>query len=135
VLTAPNVILTLKLAVVAVTLLLIASIVALLRGRYRLHGRINVLVFFLTGSALLGLEITTRLLEPGLLEDYFRRTDSLTELRIHLCFSVPCAVLLPMLLLTGLLGRVRLHYPLAFVFLAFWVGTFITGVFYLPHAP
>ena len=36
---------------------------------------------------------------------------------------------------SALRGRIALHYPLALVFLAFWIGTFVTGVFFLPHTP
>ena len=50
-LTGPNVILTLKVAVAAVTVLLLASLVALARGQYRLHGRINLVFFTLTLAA------------------------------------------------------------------------------------
>ena len=56
-LTAENTILALKIAVSAVTVLLLASFVALLRGNIRLHGRINTVFFILTISALVGLEV------------------------------------------------------------------------------
>jgi hypothetical protein len=82
-----------------------------------------------------GLEVIARLIEPDLFREYFTKTDAWTELYIHLCFSVPSALLLPILLYSGLRRRISLHYPLALVFLVFWVGTFITGVFFLPHAP
>jgi hypothetical protein len=135
VLSAALVILVLKVAVVAVTLLLIASLVALALGRYRLHGRINLVFFTLTLLALVGLEVVARLIEPDLFIDYFTKTDAWTELYIHLCFSVPSALLLPVLLYSGLRGRIRLHFPLALVFLVFWIGTLITGVFFLPYTP
>ena len=51
------VILVLKVAVVAVTVLLAGSLVALACGRYRLHGRINIAFFALTLAALVGLEL------------------------------------------------------------------------------
>ena len=41
----------------------------------------------------------------------------------------------PILLYSGLRGRIALHYPLALLFLVFWIGTFVTGVFFLPHTP
>ena len=50
-LTGPNVILTLKIAVAAVTVILAASLICLLRGRYRLHGRLNIVFFILTVAA------------------------------------------------------------------------------------
>jgi hypothetical protein len=133
VLTASNVILVLKFAVVAVTLLLIASLIALARGKFRLHGRINIVFFVLTEIAVIGLEVIARWVDPSLFPDYFNNTDAWTELRIHLCFSVPSALILPVLLYTGLRRHIRVHYPLALVFLVFWIGTFVTGVFFLPH--
>ena len=133
-LTAPNVILALKLAVVAVTLLLIASLIALVRGKYRLHGRINLFFFVLTETALVGLEVIARAIDPDLFRDYFTDMNAWNELKVHLCFSIPSAILLPVLFITGFRRRIRIHYPLALVFLAFWIGTFVTGVFFLPHS-
>ena len=132
-LTAPIVILVLKIAVVAVTLLLIASLIALAAGRYRLHGRINIVFFVLTEIAFIGLEVIARGIDPDLFRDYFTNTDAWSELRVHLCFSIPSALILPVLLYTGLRRRIGIHYPLALIFLLFWIGTFITGVFFLPH--
>jgi hypothetical protein len=40
---------------------------------------------------------------------------------------------MPMMLYTGLTGRRRVHLSLAVVFGALWTGTFLTGVFFLPH--
>jgi hypothetical protein len=134
VLTAANVILVLKFAVIAVTLLLIASLIALVRGKYHLHGRINFVFFVLTELAVIGLEIIARIIDPDLFRNYFDYTDAWTELKVHLCFSIPSAILLPILLYTGLRRRIRIHYPLALVFLVFWIGTFVTGVFFLPHS-
>src|SRR5258707_15327701 len=97
-LTGPNVILSLKVAVAAVTVLLLASLLALARGRYRLHGRINLAFFTLTLAAVLGLELLIRVTHPGLFDyiwnDEVRRSRMVT----HLCFSVPSAVLMPALL-------------------------------------
>jgi hypothetical protein len=133
VLTAENVILTLKVAVVAVTLLLLGSLAALLVGRYRLHGRLNLAVFILTIAALLGLEGIARLLAPDLFRDYFDKTDAWTALYVHLSFSMPAAAVLCVMLYTGLRHRRALHVPLGFCFLALWAGTLITGLFFLPH--
>src|SRR6266478_8188192 len=63
-LTGPNVILTLKVAVSVVTLIFLSSLVALARGQYRLHGRINMVFFSLTVVALLGLEVVARIIDP-----------------------------------------------------------------------
>jgi hypothetical protein len=132
VLTGPNVILTLKIAVVAVTVLLLASLVALATGRRRLHGRINFFFFVLTLAAVLGLELLIRFVKP----DVFDYLDDATRsaLRLHLWFSIPAAVLLPVMYFTGRTGRGRLHFALAMVFVILWIGTFVTGVFFLPHS-
>ena len=132
-LTGPNVILALKTAVIAVTLLLLASLAALLRGRYRLHGRLNLAFFTLTLTAVLGLELVTRVLVPDAF-DYIRDNETLSQaMRIHLCFSVPSLIVLPAMLYTGLRRLRAAHLTLAVLFAALWTGTFITGVFYLPH--
>lgn len=130
-LTGPQVILALKLAVAAVTLLLLASLVALARGNIRLHGRINLAFAALTLAALLGLELLARGLNPNLF-DYFT-PETVQALRIHLGFSVPAAVLLPLMLYTGLTRRRRLHIALAVLFSILWAGTVVTGLFFLPH--
>ncbi len=133
VLTAGTVILILKIAVIAVTLLLVASLLALRLGRPRWHGRINLVVFVLTLSALLGLEVVARAINPRLFNEHFDRTDAWGALYIHLAFSLPAAAVLLVMLVTGLRRNIRIHYPLGLVFLVIWTGTFITGVFFLPH--
>jgi uncharacterized membrane protein YozB (DUF420 family) len=132
-LTAENVILTLKIAVAAVTLLLLSSLFALARGNYALHGRINVVFFVLTLTALLGLEVVARILSPAMFADYFDRTGAWTELYVHLSFSLPAAVLLPFMLVTGRRRSRNVHIALGILFLALWTGTFVTGIFFLPH--
>jgi hypothetical protein len=129
--TGPQVILLLKIAVTAVTVLFLASVVALARGKYRLHGRLNLGVLVLTYVALLGLELLVRVLDPGVF-DYFD-ADARRWLTIHLFFSVPAAVLLPVMLYTGRTHRGTLHVILAVLFCVLWAGTFVTGVFFLPH--
>jgi len=134
VLTAENVILTLKIAVIGVTLLFLSSLVALARGNYRLHGRINLVFCMLTLAALLGLEVVARLVEPDLFKDHFNRTQTWEALYIHLCFAMPSALVLPLMLYTGLRGMRAVHLGLAVVFVILWTGTFTTGVFFLPHS-
>jgi hypothetical protein len=131
VLTGTNIILTLKIAVGAVTVLLAASLVAVAKGRYRLHGRINLAFFILTLAAVLGLEIVIRFVDPSTF-DYLRAKPELT---IHLCFSVPSALLMPAMLYTGLTRRRQIHLMLACLFGVCWAGTFITGIFFLPVTP
>jgi uncharacterized membrane protein YozB (DUF420 family) len=130
---AGYVILVLKIAVAAVTILLAASLLALARGRYRLHGRINTVFFVLTIAALLGLEVIARLLDPELFNQYLEEHRAADALRIHLGFSIPSALLLFFMLITGWAHRRYWHIGLGVVFLVLWTGTFITGIFFLPH--
>jgi uncharacterized membrane protein YozB (DUF420 family) len=133
VLTPGQVILTLKVAVSAVTILLVAALVAVAKGHYRLHGRLNLAFFTLTLTAVLGLEVAIRVVDPGLFQ-VIKDNDALRQaLTIHLCFSVPSLVVMPAMLYTGLTHRRTLHLLLALVFAVLWTGTFITGVFFLPH--
>lgn len=134
-LTAWNTILLLKIAVTAVTVLLLASLAALARGNYRLHGRINMVFFILTLTALLGLEGVARLAEPEMFGRYFKETNTENALSVHLTFSIPAALLLPFMLYTGLKRKRRIHLTLAVLFSVLWMGTFITGLFFLPHSP
>jgi hypothetical protein len=133
VLNAGYIILALKVAVVAVTLLLLCSFAALAKGNYWLHGRINMVFFVLTLIALMGLEVVARILNPTLFADYFKAHDAMGALGVHLAFSMPAALLLPFMLATGLARRRKWHVGLGLVFLVLWTGTFITGVFFLPH--
>jgi uncharacterized membrane protein YozB (DUF420 family) len=129
--TGPQVILALKIAVTAVTLLLLTSLAALVRGNYRLHGRINLLFFGLTLIALLGLEVIVRVLNPDLFYYFDEPTRQL--LIIHLCFSLPATGVMGIMLWTGLKHYREWHLYLAGVFTVLWLGTFVTGVFFLPH--
>jgi uncharacterized membrane protein YozB (DUF420 family) len=131
ILTGPDVILSLKIAVLAVTFLFLTSLPALSRGNYWLHGRINIAFFVLTATALLVLEVLVRLINPELF-NYFD-VETKRALNIHLCFSLPSALLMPFMLWTGLTHRRRMHLTLAFLFSILWTGTFITGIFFLPH--
>jgi uncharacterized membrane protein YozB (DUF420 family) len=135
VLTGPNVILALKLAVGAVTVLLVVSLTAVVRGNYRLHGRINLVFFTLTLAALLGLEVLIRFVNPDVFQ-YIRNNEALYRaLTIHLCFSVPSAIFMPAMLYTGLRHHRAVHLTMASIFGILWTGTFVTGIFFLPHAP
>ncbi len=130
-LTGPNVILALKIAVAAVTVLFIAALIAVLRGNYRLHGRLNLIFFTLTLMAVLGLELVVRVIAPDVFV-YFNRDSALRQaLNRHLWFSVPSTFVLPAMLYTGLKGHVRAHLSLGVCFAVLWTGTFITGIFFL----
>lgn len=128
--TGPQIILTLKVLVSAVTLLLLAALAALAAGRPRLHGRINTVFFVLTLTTVLGFEVLLQFVDVSATFDESTRR----MLRVHLLFAVPAAVLLPVMFVTGLTGRRSAHVATAVVFTVAWAGTFVTGLFYLPHA-
>lgn len=133
-LTGPNVILTLKIAVALVTVLWIASLAALLVGRYRLHGRINLAFMVLTLVAVFGLEFIIRVYDPKIFDEMMAQPKVRDVMMIHLCFSIPSAILLPVMYVTGRTRRSKMHYWIAALFAVCWTGTFITGIFYLPHS-
>src|SRR4051812_32802603 len=95
--TGPQIILTLKVLVAAVTVLLVASLVALAAGRPRLHGRINTAFFVITMSTVVGFEVLLQFVDVSAAFD----ADTRAALRVHLCFAVPSAVALPVMLYTG----------------------------------
>ncbi len=134
----PYVIITLKVAVATVTVLFLASLVALAKGNYRLHGRINIVFLTLTLLAVLGLELVSRIypLLVGDDRDLFSYFDPATRhaLRIHLCFSIPSALVLPVMMYLGLTHRRSWHIALGVLFVLLWTGTFVTGIFFLPHS-
>ena len=127
------VILSLKIAVLAVTVLYVASLLALATGRTRLHGRINLAFFALTLAALVGLELIARLISPDLFDRFLDERDAKGALYIHLSFSLPAAALLFVMLFTGLKHKRAFHIAAGIVFSLLWTGTFITGIFFLPH--
>jgi uncharacterized membrane protein YozB (DUF420 family) len=130
--TGPHVILALKVAVGAVTMLLLASLTAIALGKRRLHGRINIVFFVLTITALVHFE-GLQFLSPEMFS-YFNEPGNENlrlMLRVHLCFSVPSTLLLPVMLLTGLRRRRSAHLAVAALFGVLWTGTFVTGVFFL----
>ena len=51
----------------------------------------------------------------------------------EISLTVPSALLMPLMLYTGLRGLRAVHLGLAVVFVVLWAGTFVTGVFFLPH--
>jgi hypothetical protein len=129
----PLLILILKVAVTAVTLLLVSSLFALARGDYRLHGRLNLIFFVLTVSAVLGFET---LVSPyGFAVDVKSHMNEaeLLALKIHLYFAGPLPVVMGVMLYTGLRHHRRVHLGLSVLFAILWIGTFVTGVFFLPH--
>jgi uncharacterized membrane protein YozB (DUF420 family) len=123
------VILSLKIAVATVSVLLAASVVALLRGNIRLHGRINMVFFALTTTALLVFEGLIRLYDQNMFLYFTAEQEQM--LNIHLCFSIPSALLMPVMLFTGLRHYRVPHLVLAAVFGLLWIGTFVTGIFFL----
>jgi len=127
--TGPEIILALKVLVSAVTVLFAASIVAIVTGRRKLHGRINLAFFVLTMTTVLGFELLLRL---GTDVSATFSPEARAALRVHLVFAVPAALLLPLMLWTGSTRRRRLHVPLAVLFTLIWAGTVYTGLFTLP---
>ena len=125
----PQIILTLKILVAAVTVLFGLSLIALAMKKPRLHGRINTVFFALTMLTVAGFEILLQFVD---VTEKFT-PEALQALRIHLWFAVPSAVLLPVMLFTGLTGRKTVHVVFAVAFAIMWTGTFVTGVFFLPH--
>ncbi len=133
ILTGPNVILGLKSAVSLVTVLLACAIWAAWRKKYRLHGRINMAFFALTVTTLIVFEVVIRLINPEIY-DYIKADAHLySRLKIHLGFSIPAAIMMPLMLWSGLKRRKKLHRSAAVFFLIVWIMTFLTGVFFLPH--
>jgi hypothetical protein len=120
----PQIILTLKVLVVAVTVLLLASLVALLLKRPRLHGHINTAFFVLTMLTVAGFEALLQWVDVSAAFDPAARA----ALRTHLWFSVPSALLLPAMLVTGKMRLKKLHLVLAAVFAVLWTGTVVTGL-------
>lgn len=125
------IILVLKVAVIAVTILWLASLIALAAGNTRLHGRINLVFFGLTLAALIGLEVIVRIISPGIFDNYQHYTDY--AMTVHLFFSVPSALLLFVMLFTGLKHKRVFHIATGILFSVLWSGTFITGIFLLRH--
>jgi FtsH-binding integral membrane protein len=122
--TGPQIILTLKVLVAAVTVLLLASLVALLLKRPRLHGQINTAFFVLTMLTVIAFEALLQSIDVSAAFDGAART----ALHTHLWFSVPSALLLPAMLVTGKMRLKRLHLVLSAVFAVLWTGTVVTGL-------
>lgn len=128
--TGPEIILALKVLVSAVTLLFAAAVAAILCGRKRLHGRINTAFFVLTMTTVVGFEL---LLRVGADVTSTFSPEARQALRVHLGFAIPAAVVMPVMYWSGLTRRRRVHLPLAVLFVILWAGTFVTGLFFLPH--
>jgi uncharacterized membrane protein YozB (DUF420 family) len=128
--TGPEIILTLKVLVTAVTVLLAAAVWAIATGRRRLHGRLNLVFLVLTLATVFGFELLLRL---GTDVTSQFSPEARRALGVHLWFAVPSAVMLPLMYWSGATGRRRLHLPLAAAFSVLWAGTVVTGVFFLPH--
>ena len=129
-LTGPEIILTLKVLVSTVTVLFAAALAALAAGNVKLHGRINTVFFALTMVTVLGFELLVRV-GTDITSQF--SDEARQVLRVHLCFAVPAAVILPAQFVLGAKGYKRAHVPLGLVFAVLWAGTFVTGVFFLPH--
>lgn len=126
--TGPQIIITLKILVVAVTVLLALSLVALVMKKPRRHGQINTVFFALTMLTVLCFE---GFLQVVNVSELFT-PEARHALRVHLYFSVPSTLLLPVMMATGKMHRRRLHTALGLLFVTLWTGTVITGLG-LPH--
>jgi len=131
-LTGPQVILLLKCAVGLVTILLIASGIALTKRKYRLHGVINTWMASLTLLTVMGFELLVRVVGIKVTDGWDDSTKF--ALKVHLCFVIPLVPILVFMLITGWKHRVRMHLSISVLFLILWVGMFITGMFFLPHS-
>ncbi|MFO0821894.1 MAG: hypothetical protein U0792_02050 [Gemmataceae bacterium] len=127
--TGPQIILTLKILVATVTVLLLASLVALVLKRPRLHGQINTVFFVLTLTTVIGFEVLLQFVDVTAAFN----PEAREALRTHLYFSIPSALLLPVMLFTGKTRRKSVHIAFGVLFAIVWAGTFVTGVFFLPH--
>ncbi len=127
--TGPQIILVLKILVATVTVLLAGSLVALAAKKPRVHGRINLVFFVLTLTTVVGFEVLLQFVDVSATFD----GETRRLLRIHLGFAIPSAVLLPIMLYTGKTGRKGSHVAFGVVFGIMWIGTFVTGIFFLPH--
>ena len=126
----PTIILTLKILVSTVTVLYAAAVIAIIAGRKKLHGRLNTAFFILTMTTVVGFEVLLRL---GI-DATANFSDAAREaLRIHLYFAIPSALLLPLMMLTGVRKWKALHITTGVLFTLLWLGTFVSGVFFLPH--
>ncbi len=126
----PAIILTLKVLVSVVTVLFAAAVWAIATKRKKLHGRINTVFFVLTLTTVVGFELLLRL--QGNVTEHFSPAQR-QALLIHLCFAVPSAVLLLVMMGSALLKWKRFHVACGVLFTVLWLGTFVTGVFFLPH--
>ncbi|MSR33111.1 MAG: DUF420 domain-containing protein [Gemmataceae bacterium] len=123
----------LKAAVALATLVLAAALTALARGNPRLHGRLNLVFVSLVLAALAVFELAIRLVNPGLMNALWGDPGVRQGLIIHLSFSLPATVFMLAMLATGVKRRTRVHKILAPLFLLFWIGTVVTGFFFLPN--
>jgi len=132
---AATVILVLQVAVTAVSVLLVAALVALALGRRSLHGLLNTVFFWIALSAVLGLEVAVRILWPNLSVEFFDPAGPYRRpLLLHLSFSIPATVILGAMMYTGRAHRGQTHRALSALFLIFWTGTVMTGLFGLPNS-
>ena len=100
--TGPQIILTLKVLVSAVTVLFAVAVWAIATGRKKLHGRVNTAFFVLTMTTVVGFELLLRL---GTDVSASFTPVQRQALLVHLCFAVPSAVVLPLMLLSGVSSR------------------------------
>lgn len=124
-LSGPLIILTLKVLVSLVTVIYLTAIVALVKGALRWHGRLNTLFFVLTMTTVVAFEV---LLRFGTDVSSSFSPEAREALRVHLMFSIPSTLLLPLMIVSGWIRWRRAHVPLGVLFSLCWLGTLITGL-------
>ena len=92
--TGPQVILTLKVLVVVVTLVFLFSLLALARGNFRLHGQINTVFFLLTIIAILGFEMAVHIAWPELSSEFFSEAGMVRKPLLVLLAAVALLLLI-----------------------------------------
>lgn len=127
----PQVILLLKICVGLVTVLLLASAVALAMKRPRLHGILNTVMTILTLATVVVFEVLIRFVGVDVKEHMDE--SARFALKVHLCFVIPLTPFLIWMLISGWKRRIKMHLAVSVIFLILWTGMFITGMFYLPH--
>lgn len=129
--TGPQVILCLKVAVALVTAMLMASAIALAMKKPRLHGILNSILTLLTLLTVILFEVIIRFM--GVDVKAHMNEDARFALKVHLCFVIPLTPFLIWMLISGWKRRIKMHLAVSVIFLVLWIGMFITGMFFLPH--
>jgi uncharacterized membrane protein YozB (DUF420 family) len=124
-LSGPVIILTLKVLVSLVSVIFAAALICLALGKIRRHGQLNTLFFILTMTTVLIFELLVRF---GTDISTTFSEEAKQALYVHLMFSIPATICLPLMMVTGLKHWRRGHITLGIVFTLLWIGTVVTGL-------